>query len=415
MATGVPFEGNLSLMGELLQCGTNIALWHYGVDGHLVGTTSDQLVLDKIFEHSGNKAYMLEQLGKYTAPLILGGKLGLMWCAVFAYQEDGTPKAIHVLGPVFNSEVSNAAIEKSVSDYSIPPSWRQGYVELLHSLPVVSSVLFLQYALMTHYCVTREKLNRSDLHFRKWTPEERKSHGADMEPQRNRMQIWLAEQNLLRMVREGNMDYKKAMSQAGLMSSGVKAGGKHPLMQAIVSCTCFTSLCVREAIQAGLSPDTAYSVGDSYIQSMLNCQTVTELQSVNHVMYEDFIQRVHKIKTKPGVSVQIRTCRDYIDRHLEEDLSLLLLAKQVGYSEYHLSRKFKEEMGVPLNAYIRTARVEKAKEKLLWSKDSISKIALDLHFCSGSHFASAFEAVTGQKPQQYRRENQQVVFTEEME
>lgn len=415
MAMGKTFEGNLALMTELLQCGTDIALWHYGVDGHLVASTSDHLVLDKIFEHSGNKAYMLEQLGKYTAPLILGGKLGLMWCAIFAYQEDGTPKAIHVLGPVFNAEISNAAIEKSVSDYRIDPTWRQGYTELMASLPVVSSLLFFQYALMTHYCVTGEKLNRSDLHFRKWTPEEHKGRGVDTEPQRNRMQVWLAEQNLLHMVREGNMDYKKAMSRAGLMSSGVKAGGKHPLMQAIVSCTCFTSLCVREAIQAGLSPDTAYSVGDSYIQSMLNCQTVTELWSVNHDMYEDFIQRVHKIKAKPGVSVQIRTCRDYIERHPEEDLSLPMLARQVGYSEYHLSRKFKEEMGITLSAYIRSVRVEKAKQKLLWSKDSISKIALDLRFSSGSHFASAFEAATGQNPQQYRQENQQVVLTEEME
>lgn len=412
MAMGMAFEGNLALMGELLQCGTNIALWHYGEDGHLVGTTSDQLVLDKIFEHSGNKAYMLEQIDKYTAPLILGGKMGLMWCAVFARQE-GIAKAIYVLGPVFSSEISNAAIEKSVSDYRIDPTWRQGYVELMAGLPVVSSVLFFQYALMTHFCVTGEKLNRSDLHFRKWLPKGEKREETEGEPQRNRMQVWLAEQNLLHMVREGDINYKKAMSRAGLVSSGVKAGGKHPLMQAIVSCTCFTSLCVREAIQAGLSPDTAYSVGDSYIQSMLNCQTVTELRSVNHVMYEDFIQRVHKIKNKPGVSVQIRTCRDYIESHPEQDLSLSILARQVGYSEYHLSRKFKEEMGVTLSAYIRSVRIEKAKEKLLWTKDSISKIALDLHFCSGSHFASAFETATGQKPQQYRRENQQIVFTEE--
>lgn len=412
MAVGMAFEGNLALMGELLQCGTNIALWHYGEDGHLVGTTSDQLVLDKIFEHSGNKAYMLEQMGKYTAPLILGGKMGLMWCAVFARQE-GVTKAIYVLGPVFSSEISNAAIEKSVSDYRIDPTWRKGYVELMSSLPVMSSVLFFQYALMTHYCVTGEKLNRSDLHFRKWMPKSERREEGDMEPQRNRMQVWLAEQNLLHMVREGDINYKKAMSQAGLVSSGVKAGGKHPLMQAIVSCTCFTSLCVREAIQAGLSPDTAYSVGDSYIESMLNCQTVTELRSVNHVMYEDFIQRVHKIKNKPGVSVQIRTCRDYIESHPERDLSLPLLARQVGYSEYHLSRKFKEEMGVTLSAYIRSVRIEKARQRLLWTNDSISKIALDLRFCSSSHFSTAFEALTGQKPQQYRKENRQLVLTEE--
>ncbi len=29
-------QTNLALMKELLSCGTNISLWHYGTDGHLI-------------------------------------------------------------------------------------------------------------------------------------------------------------------------------------------------------------------------------------------------------------------------------------------------------------------------------------------------------------------------------------------
>ena len=410
MTTGmINIEGNLSLMKELLSCGTNIYLWQYGTDGHLIDTNASHLVLDRIFENTGNKEYMIKHCGQYTAPLIMGGQLGLMWCAVFEYK-DGIPWRIYVLGPVFNSEMSTPNLEQSIRDLDVDRTWRQGYLDLMHSLPVVSSVLFFQYALMVHYCVTGEKLNRSDLHFQKWNPND-PHNAAEEEPERNRMQVWLAERALLNMVREGDLNYQSAISHANLMSNGIRTAGSNPVLQAIVSCTSFTSLCVREAIHAGISPDTAYRVGDSYIQSMVECKTITELRSINHAMYEDFIMRVHKHRTNPNVSVQIQNCRDYIESHPDQPLSLGILAKQVGYSEYHLSRKFKQEMGVPVSTYIKLARVERAKFLLSATTDSIAKIAMDLQFSSSSHFSDVFHEITDKKPQQYRREQQKVVIT----
>lgn len=401
-------DERLALMRELLSCGTKIDLWRYGVDGHLISASADRLVLDKIFESTGNKAYMLEYAGQYNAPLIMGAQLGLMWCAVFQRREEKN-RSIYVLGPVFNSEISTSTIEQSIQTFDVDRTWRQGYIDLLQSLPVVSSILFFQYALMVHYCVTGEKLNRSDLHFQKRMNTDTR-HKDSAISRGDRMHVWLAERTLLDMVREGDLNYQTAISQANLMSAGVPTGSKNPILQAIVSCTSFTSLCVREAIQAGISPDTAYSVGDSYIQSMVQCRTITELQSINHAMYEDFIMRVHKHRTNPNVSIQIQNCRDYIESHADQELSLSTLARQAGYSQSHLSRKFKEEMCVTIRTYIQYARVERAKTLLTTTDDSIAKIALDLHFCSSSHFSDVFYQITGQKPTQYRQAQQKVVF-----
>lgn len=401
-------DDRMALMQELLSCGTHIDLWRYGIDGHLVSASADKLVLDKIFEATGNKAYMLEHAGQYTAPLIMGAQLGLMWCAVFQRKEEKN-RSIYVLGPVFNSEISISTLEQSIQTFDVDRTWRQGYINLLQNLPVVSSILFFQYALMVHYCVTGEKLNRSDLHFQKWAPSAAQNEDSVIS-RRDRMHVWLAERTLLDMVREGDLNYQNAISQANLMSAGVPTGSKNSILQAIVSCTSFTSLCAREAIQAGISPDTAYSVGDSYIQSMVQCKTITELQSINHAMYEDFIMRVHKHRTNPNVSVQIQNCRDYIESHADQELSLDFLAKQAGYSQSHLSRKFKAEMGVTIRTYIQYARVERAKMLLTTTADSIGKIALDLHFCSSSHFSDVFQEVTGQKPSQYRLQQQKVVL-----
>ena len=96
------------------------------------------------------------------------------------------------------------------------------------------------------------------------------------------------------------------------------------------------------AIESGLTPDTAYTVGDSYIQSLTECKTIADVRTVNHSMYEDFIQRVHRQRYNPQYSRQIQSCAAYIEAHLDEKLTLEQLSRQVGYSEYHLSRKFKD-------------------------------------------------------------------------
>ena len=157
---------------------------------------------------------------------------------------------------------------------------------------------------------------------------------------------------------------------------------------------------------AGISADTAYAVGDGYIESMAQCKSVLELNSLNLSMFEDFIFRVRKHRTNPKVSPQIRSCRDYIELHTEQELKLSHLAKQVGYSEYYLSRKFKKEMGVSIGTYIKYVRVERSKLMLVSTANPISQIADMLHFASSSHFSEAFREVVGKPPQQYRIENQ---------
>ena len=114
---------NLRLMQELLTCGTNVYLWQYGFDGHLISTTSNHLVLDKIFSNSGNKEQMIKHAQTQHNPLILGNELGMMWCAV--YRNTGnSSNSIYVLGPVFNTEISSKTIDESVRKHNVDLSWR---------------------------------------------------------------------------------------------------------------------------------------------------------------------------------------------------------------------------------------------------------------------------------------------------
>lgn len=398
-------QSAISVMQELLKCGTDIPLWHYDTDGHLLDTNAEFLVLDKILGFIGGIDYMLEYAQKSRMPLVLGSDMGLMWCAVFE-SEKKELKSIYLIGPVYNAEVSGSLLEESATRYHIDTSFRKQYISMMKQISVVSSVMFQQYGLMLHYCVTGKKLNRSDIQFQPRNKilaplsVELESAGSDW------VQTYMAEQTLLQMIREGDINYREAISRANHLFNAMRPYDRESLHASIIRSTGFTTLCIREVIQAGISTDTAYAVGNGYIESMAQCKSISELASLNLSMFEDFIFRVRKHRTNPSVSAQIRSCRDYIELHSEQELKLATLAKHVGYSEYYLSRKFKKEMGVSISTYIKYVRVERSKLMLVSTGLPVSQIADMLHFASSSHYSEAFRDITGKTPQQYKIENQ---------
>lgn len=393
------------LVQELLRCGTSIPLWHYDTDGHLLETNAEHLVLDKVLGFIGGRKYMLEYAENNRKPLVLGSDMGLMWCAVFEAEKD-ILKSIYLIGPVYNAEVSVSFLEDSAERYHIDKTFRKQYVSIMKGISVVPSLMFQQYCLMLHFCVNGERLNRSDIQYQPRNKVINPLPAESASPEYDRGQTYSAEQALLRIVREGDINYKQAIVKADHLFSPLYPPHRESLQKAILTAAAFANLCVREAIQAGISIDTAYAIGDGYVGSMAQCRSLSDLTSLNLSMFEDFIFRVRKHRTNPAVSSQIRRCRDYIELHADRELKLAHLAKQVGYSEYYLSRKFKKEMGMSISTYIKLVRVEHSKMMLVSSGIPISQIADSLHFASSSHFSESFREVTGKTPQQYRAENQ---------
>ena len=391
----------ISTMQELLQCGTNVPVWHYDADGHLLDTNAEHLVFDKIFSYIGAAQYMLQYVKSHAAPLILGSDMGLQWCAIFDMENNS---GIYVLGPVFHAEISASYIAESIDRYHIDPTFQKQYLRMMQKLPVVPNVVFLQYALMMHYCVTGERLNRSDIHFQ--PRSEIISPRTEVSPPEDTR--YHTQQILLRMLREGDMNYKRTLADTQHLFGGAARSYQDSLLHATISSAGFTYLCINEAVNAGISPDTAYAVGNAYIENMTQCRSTDELTAIVLAMYEDFVFRCHKHRINPSLSPQIQSCQEYIELHAEEPLRLAALAKKVGYSEYYLSRKFKKETGVSISTYIKFVRVERSKLMLASGGVTIAQIADTLHFASSSYFSECFKEVTGQTPQQYRFENQQI-------
>jgi AraC family transcriptional regulator len=100
---------------------------------------------------------------------------------------------------------------------------------------------------------------------------------------------------------------------------------------------------------------------------------------------------------------QLRTVRDYIDEHLDKDITLGELAALARLSATYFCRAFKKSLGLPPHRYQAEQRVDRAKALLAISDRSVAEIAIACGFNSAGNFATAFRRMTGRTPTDYRR------------
>lgn len=87
----------------------------------------------------------------------------------------------------------------------------------------------------------------------------------------------------------------------------------------------------------------------------------------------------------------------YIDAHIEENLSVRKIADEAGYSEFHFSRIFKEEMKMTLKDYVIRRKLIKASEEIIAGR-KIVDTAFMYGWESHSGFTKAFKKEFGFSP-----------------
>ena len=186
--------------------------------------------------------------------------------------------------------------------------------------------LFTRYVMMVHNTLTGQQLDISVL-FEAQSGDRAESVQAP--ETRDRTKVYLAERALLKMVRNGDINYQRALNTGNSLSAGVPVQGSDPLWQNRISIIVFTSLVCRAAMEGGLSPEVAYPLGDSYIEAAVNSNDTGELNALALAMYHDFIYRVHRLHANPNYSPAIQKCCDYIELSLERKIRIadLLLSQ----------------------------------------------------------------------------------------
>jgi AraC family transcriptional regulator len=100
---------------------------------------------------------------------------------------------------------------------------------------------------------------------------------------------------------------------------------------------------------------------------------------------------------------QQRIVTEYIEEHLDQQISLATLAQLVRLSTYHFCRAFKQSLGIPPHRYHTSRRIEHAKTLLAKPAPSVTDIGLTVGFSQTSSFTAAFRRATGFTPTGYCR------------
>lgn len=94
--------------------------------------------------------------------------------------------------------------------------------------------------------------------------------------------------------------------------------------------------------------------------------------------------------------------QEYIEQHINEDITLHDLASQAGYSPWHIAKVFKELTGKSPFDYIRMLRLSNAALVLRDEEKKVIDVALDFVFDSHEGFTRAFKRQFGITPKSYQ-------------
>jgi AraC family transcriptional regulator len=101
-------------------------------------------------------------------------------------------------------------------------------------------------------------------------------------------------------------------------------------------------------------------------------------------------------------SRQLRAATDYIDSHIDEELTLESISSAIAMSPFRFARGFRKAAGHSPRQYIIQRRIERAKDLLRASRRGLAEIASLVGFSTQSHFTAMFRRHCGMTPKRYR-------------
>ena len=165
-------------------------------------------------------------------------------------------------------------------------------------------------------------------------------------------------------------------------------------------------------------PDTAFVIVSGY-DDFSYCREALRLQITDYILkpvnYEEFGTCIDNLKIAmfrlrtseqdgPQAERTIHGITRFMQEHLNEEVSLSVLAEQFHLNPQYISQLFKSEIGVNFLAYLTSIRMERAKKLLLSTSLSVAEVSERSGYGDYRVFTKVFKKSEGVTPSQYRRD-----------
>ena len=100
--------------------------------------------------------------------------------------------------------------------------------------------------------------------------------------------------------------------------------------------------------------------------------------------------------------MQIEKVREFVDGNLSRPLTVRRLGRGCGRSEFHFIRAFRAATGQTPHQYVRSRRIDRARELLVTTPLPVTEICEAVGFKSLGSFSTVFRRLTGESPSAYR-------------
>lgn len=165
-------------------------------------------------------------------------------------------------------------------------------------------------------------------------------------------------------------------------------------------------------------PDMAFIIVSGY-DDFSYCREALRMQITDYILkpvnYEEFGACIDRLKIALYEKKETEIAGEqeerpitgiirYMQEHLEEEISLNILAEKFHLSAQYISQLFKNEIGVNFLAYLTSIRMEKAKKLLISTSLSIGEISVQCGYGDYRVFTRTFKKMEGSTPSQYRRD-----------
>lgn len=111
-----------------------------------------------------------------------------------------------------------------------------------------------------------------------------------------------------------------------------------------------------------------------------------------------------RIATPHAAGSPVDAAAQYIQEHIDRNLTCAEIAEAVHLNASYLTRLFKRERGVALNVYIVSEKMRVAASLLRVTSIPVSLIAAKVGYSNFSYFSQVFRKYSGKSPLEYRQE-----------